>query len=203
MEKYCNVEFLKERQNWRGWTVGDLVCQYQYDADRVDDIKLIGCPAISFQRPSDCPEQEWLDDHILFHTERMKSIIAEIERRDHVVNKHIELNNQPLILTIKERITIDEVLSWYTEVIVEKNTWKYRCTLHGPDNHPSGVIYRDENRCWCFTCNQGGDVIDVVRLFGRIELKDAIGKLARHLGLDTKPIVQRKGGISLNVNREA
>lgn len=42
--------------------------------------------------------------------------------------------------------------------------WKYRCTLHGDgvDRNPSGMLYGTEGRFWCFVCNEGGDVFDLL-----------------------------------------
>jgi hypothetical protein len=42
---------------------------------------------------------------------------------------------------------------------------RYRCTLHGADKHPSGVLYLNEGRYHCFGCGTGGDVFQLVMTF--------------------------------------
>lgn len=42
---------------------------------------------------------------------------------------------------------------------------KYRCTLHGDDRTPSGVLYLDEGRYHCFGCNTGGDIFQLLLVF--------------------------------------
>ena len=117
----------------------------------------------------------------------------EITRRRKLTYEGVQYTNREIIQAIKNVINIEDVLAWYTEVFLEKRTWAYRCTLHGNDQHPSGVIYRDEKRCHCFVCEKGGDIFDVVQLFEHLDLPKAIAKLARHIGIDTKPLVKRNG----------
>jgi hypothetical protein len=47
------------------------------------------------------------------------------------------------------------------------------CPFH-EERHPSFYIYTDENRCWCYGCNQGGDAIKFIRLQNGYSFKQAV-----------------------------
>jgi len=51
------------------------------------------------------------------------------------------------------------------EVIFQGGKYKYRCPLHGEDKHPSGVLYEDDGRWWCYGCNKGGDIFSLLNMF--------------------------------------
>ena len=197
---------LSANKNWRGVTVTELMAEVQYAREKLAMLDIDSDSAIGFQCPQDCPQDEWVDSH-RYHWECViESIMQEAERR-RTIRYNLRRNpDREIIAAIKERIPVADVLEWFTEVIVSKGSyrgnWQFRCTLHGEDKDPSGVIYNKEQRWWCFGCNKGGDIFDAVREFEKIELPQAIAKLARHVGLDTKPIfrmpmLQVRGGAIL------
>ena len=47
------------------------------------------------------------------------------------------------------------------------------CPLHN-EKSPSFYIYKKENRCWCYGCNQGGDSISFIRLLNGYSFKRAV-----------------------------
>lgn len=47
------------------------------------------------------------------------------------------------------------------------------CPFHH-EKHPSFYIYPETNSCWCYGCNQGGDVINFVRLLYGYSFKEAV-----------------------------
>jgi hypothetical protein len=47
------------------------------------------------------------------------------------------------------------------------------CPLHN-EKRPSFYIYSKTNSCWCYGCNQGGDVINFVRLLHGYSFKEAV-----------------------------
>ena len=47
------------------------------------------------------------------------------------------------------------------------------CPFHS-EKHPSFYIYPETNSCWCYGCNQGGDVINFVRLLHGYSFKEAV-----------------------------
>lgn len=50
---------------------------------------------------------------------------------------------------------------------------KGKCLWHEEKN-PSMHFYEKQNRVWCFSCGQGGDVIDVVQKLNNCGLKEAL-----------------------------
>lgn len=48
-----------------------------------------------------------------------------------------------------------------------------RCPFHD-ENTPSFYIYVQENRGWCFGCNNGGDTIDIVMRLHDLNFRDAV-----------------------------
>ena len=45
------------------------------------------------------------------------------------------------------------------------------------DRNPSLKLYKQTNRCWCFSCNQGGDAIDITRQTYEVDFIQAVKKL--------------------------
>jgi len=170
-------------QNRRGVPTNHLVYELQdlqYKLETFD---------IEFQKPSDFTETEWTDDHKKFWELSIENILKEIDRRRYINEAYVKNPAREIIQAIKEDMPIADVIEWYTDVFYNSRAeWKFRCTLHGTDKDPSGVIYSNEQRWWCFACNRGGDVFDAVQAFERIELHQAIKKLATYLGIDLKPL---------------
>jgi hypothetical protein len=52
------------------------------------------------------------------------------------------------------------------------------CPFH-TEHSPSFHVYPDENRAWCFGCNQGGDVIGIYMLLQDCGFKQAVLELSR------------------------
>ena len=50
------------------------------------------------------------------------------------------------------------------------------CPLHN-EKRPSFYIYPETNSCWCYGCNQGGNVINLVRLLHGYSFKEAVKHL--------------------------
>jgi hypothetical protein len=180
-----NVLRMLARPNWRRTTTEDLVCLIEECQDDLNNLSIY----ILFARiPDGCSNEEWLDDQQYYHEQKIAGLQEEIERRRALDYKGVMHTNKEIIQTIKNTIRIEDVLAWYTDVFLFKKTWTYRCTLHGPDKEPSGVIYKDDGHCHCFACQKGGDIFDVVQAFERIDLPAAIATLARHIGLDIKAV---------------
>ena len=47
------------------------------------------------------------------------------------------------------------------------------CPLHN-EKTPSFYIYSETNSCWCFGCNQGGNVINFIKLLKDYSFQDAV-----------------------------
>ncbi len=173
----CDLKTLKllAEKNWRGITTSNLVCEKQDLQHRLN----------------------WLERGIDYDSTRyfllysIESIRREILRRRKLqYDLHSSVDNE-IVNTIKERTPVEDVIGWYTEVYTHIGKWGFRCPLHS-DEHPSGIIYRENNSWYCFQCKKGGDVFDAVMLFGKLDFPKAISILAKNLGLDTKPLIKGK-----------
>ena len=90
-----------------------------------------------------------------------------------------------MIAEIKARLDIVACLSHFG-VDVRPGTRrvvKVCCPFHD-DKDPSLAIYVQENRARCFGCQQGGDVLDLTRLFKNCSTKEAVAYWRRQLGLE-------------------
>ena len=72
---------------------------------------------------------------------------------------------------VKQRIDIISVAALLGLPVIEhwpSTRRRFRCPVHGDgnDKNPSGVLYTDQNRYWCFGCGTGGSMIDLVIAFG-------------------------------------
>lgn len=84
----------------------------------------------------------------------------------------------------KDRITeekIQQALHTPIENIANQHIKLYKigralvglCPFH-QEKHPSFYIYPETNSCWCYGCNQGGDVINFVRLLHGCSFREAV-----------------------------
>ena len=191
---YSNKETLKlmATKNWRGVGNSYLVYEILNTRAKLDLLEISSDKAIGVQRPSICTEDEWIESHRYFWNCVIASAVKELQHRRHINAKGIKNPDREIIQVIKDDMPIADVLEWYTEVFyASRDQWRFRCTLHGEDKNPSGVIYTKEQRWWCFGCNKGGDVLDAVQLFERVDLPQAIKKLATHLGIELRPLIHK------------
>ena len=75
--------------------------------------------------------------------------------------------------TIKSLLTAEEVCRFYG---IEVMNGKARCPFHH-DRSPSMYVYPGKKGWYCFVCNKGGSVIDLVMGLYKLEFKDAMIKL--------------------------
>ena len=170
------------KTNWHGVSTSDILCELDYYKTLIPEEK--------------SPE------HCFFLSLQAEDIEKELHRRQQMQFNGTVTNNGQVIQAIKDRLGdkgLIDVIGWYTDVFVHGNKWTFRCTLHGEDKHPSGVIYPDDMKWHCFACGKHGDCLDAVMAFERLSLPQALNKLGRYLGIDTKPqrIKNKRGGVSL------
>lgn len=84
---------------------------------------------------------------------------------------------------IKTRLTIEDVLDRYVAVVPRGNRLVFCCPAHG-DTHPSGVVYPDQRRYWCFGCQRGGDIFEAVQHFQGLCFREAVEALAKVAGVN-------------------
>ena len=54
---------------------------------------------------------------------------------------------------------------------------RYRCSLHGEDKQPSGVLYLDQGRYFCYGCSKGGDIFQLLHTFSHLTFVEAVKQL--------------------------
>lgn len=101
-----------------------------------------------------------------------------------------------MIGRIKSKLSIEACLEHFgVEAPPEqRNIVMVPCPWHD-DQTPSLAIYRREGRAWCFSCNKGGDVIDVTAIFIKSDISGAIAYWRERLGF--APEIRRNppGGV--------
>ena len=61
-----------------------------------------------------------------------------------------------------------------------------RCPWH-EDKTPSLAVYRRQGRAWCYSCNRGGDALDITSHFLQRDIREAVRYWSHYLHLDTSP----------------
>lgn len=89
--------------------------------------------------------------------------------------------NSP-IQQIKERLTIEEVVSSYIPLIKVGNSLKAKCPFHN-EKTPSFFISTERNSYYCFGCAKGGDIFSFVEEFEGLDFKGALKLLADRAGV--------------------
>ena len=76
---------------------------------------------------------------------------------------------------ISEDVDISIIKSIPMSEILQLNKFgKASCLWHSPDKHPSMSYNKKTNRVKCFSCGEGGDVIDVVMKLNECDFKSAL-----------------------------
>lgn len=78
---------------------------------------------------------------------------------------------------IKERLTIEEVVSSYIPLVKVGNTLKAKCPFHN-EKTPSFFVSNERSSYYCFGCGKGGDIFNFVEEFEGLDFKGALKLLA-------------------------
>lgn len=68
---------------------------------------------------------------------------------------------------------IENIANQHLKLYKSGKTLVGLCPFHR-EKHPSFYIYPETNSCWCYGCNQGGDVINFVRLLYGYSFKETV-----------------------------
>jgi DNA primase len=88
--------------------------------------------------------------------------------------------------TIKERISIVDVVSSYITLTPRGNAFVARCPFHN-EKTPSFYVTPDRGTYHCFGCGKGGDIFSFVQDFEGLDFKEALATLAIKAGVELKP----------------
>lgn len=83
---------------------------------------------------------------------------------------------------IKERLTIEDCISSYIELLPSGKNFKARCPFHN-EKTPSFFVSPDRNSFYCFGCGSGGDIFTFVEKFEGVDFRGALKILAERTGV--------------------
>ncbi len=89
--------------------------------------------------------------------------------------------NSP-VAKIKERLSIEEVVSSYIKLEKSGSTLKARCPFHN-EKTPSFFVSPDRGSYYCFGCNASGDIFTFVEEFEGLDFRGALKLLADKAGI--------------------
>lgn len=89
--------------------------------------------------------------------------------------------NSP-VQKIKERLSIEEVVSSYIKLEKSGSNFKARCPFHN-EKTPSFFISSDRDSYYCFGCGAKGDIFTFVEEFEGLDFKGALKLLAQKAGV--------------------
>ncbi|HEV7702025.1 MAG TPA: DNA primase [Candidatus Paceibacterota bacterium] len=83
---------------------------------------------------------------------------------------------------IKERLSIEEVVSSYIKLEKSGINWKAKCPFHN-EKTPSFFVSSGRGSYYCFGCNASGDIFTFVEEFEGLDFKGALKLLADKAGV--------------------
>ena len=92
---------------------------------------------------------------------------------------------------IKERLSIEEVVSQYVELKPAGSSLKGRCPFH-PEKTPSFMVSPARQTYHCFGCGVGGDIFTFVQEIEGLDFKGALTLLAERAGITL--VFEREAG---------
>src|SRR5665811_513636 len=84
---------------------------------------------------------------------------------------------------IKERLSIEEVVSSYIKLDKAGSNLKAKCPFHN-EKTPSFFISPDRGTYYCFGCSASGDIFSFVEEFEGLDFKGALKLLADRAGVE-------------------
>ncbi|MDQ3075540.1 MAG: DNA primase [bacterium] len=93
--------------------------------------------------------------------------------------------NSP-VAKIKERLTIEEVVSSYITLTKAGSTLRANCPFHN-EKTPSFFVSPDRGTYYCFGCAAGGDIFTFVEEFEGLDFKGTLKLLAERAGVPLTP----------------
>ena len=93
--------------------------------------------------------------------------------------------NSP-VQKIKERLSIEEIVSSYIKLDRAGNNLKAKCPFHN-EKTPSFFLSPDRGTYYCFGCGASGDIFTFVEEFEGLDFKGALKLLADRAGVPLEP----------------
>ena len=100
--------------------------------------------------------------------------------------------NSP-VQQIKERLSIEEVVSSYIKLDKAGANFKAKCPFHN-EKTPSFFVSPDRSSYYCFGCGAKGDIFTFVEEFEGLDFKGALKILAERAGIQLREFNREKEG---------
>lgn len=100
--------------------------------------------------------------------------------------------NSP-VQQIKERLSIEEVVSSYIKLEKAGTNFKAKCPFHN-EKTPSFFVSPDRGSYYCFGCSAKGDIFSFVQEFEGLDFKGALKILAEKANISLKDFDREKSG---------
>src|SRR5574343_388460 len=85
--------------------------------------------------------------------------------------------------TIKDRLSIVDVVGSYVQLASRGNAFVARCPFHN-EKTPSFYVSPDRGTYHCFGCGKGGDIFSFVQDFEGVDFREALQTLATRAGVE-------------------
>lgn len=101
------------------------------------------------------------------------------------------------IYDLAREVSMEDEARKYTELHKTGGTLRGICPMHTGDNKQSFAVYPETNSCYCFSCNQGGDIIAFRAVMDKTDRETAATKICTENGIaidgaTTKMIKRRR-----------
>jgi DNA primase len=103
---------------------------------------------------------------------------------------HTSAIDRRTIDAVKDSVPIEEYAAEFVQLRQSGNEYRGCCPVHGGSNPHSFVVYPEDGRFYCFSCQESGDVLNLCRrLEEHAELWTAILSLSEryHVELPQRP----------------
>lgn len=77
-----------------------------------------------------------------------------------------------------KRIPIETMMP-YAPSVRSGNRLTYKCPFQAKDNHPSFVVYVDQNTWYCYSCSKGGSNLDLKMGLDNVDFNKAVDSLSQ------------------------
>lgn len=87
-----------------------------------------------------------------------------------------------IVSDIKARLSIEEVVGRYVQLMKVGNSYKALCPFH-KEKTPSFVVSPEKQMAYCFGCHKGGDIFNFIQEIEGCDFREAIELLAEQSGI--------------------
>lgn len=123
------------------------------------------------QQFGDSWEFFWRDYH------QAVALAINIAKSDTALPERRGSNRPPLVRDVKSRNDVADVIGQYVKLMKSGQNLRGLCPFHH-DRKPSFIVYPSDQRWWCFSCNQGGDICDFTMRYHGLDFRGALDFLS-------------------------